>query len=497
MITAATADAYKLFHEGSLALADVEHAGMRVDVPRLNKAIADIDAKVKRLTDKLKNDEVFKLWRREYGLKTKLSAPEQLGHILYDVLKYPCVSWTAPSKRFPHGQRQVSKEAIAHIDLPFLKRHSNIEKLKDVKGTFLEGIRKELVGEFVHPFQNLAGGGDVNSDEDGGARSYRSSSQSPNAHNFPGRDGESAETVRSNFIPRDGHLLIENDFKGAEVCISCIYNQDPTLAAYIKDPKKDMHRDAAMKLYKLKKLNDKETQVSKNTRYVAKNSFTFAQFYGSYYKDCARNLWEQIKRMNLCVAVEGEKEKSGSGISLYEHLANKGITKLGKCENREESVPGTFEYHVKEVEHIFWYEDFPVYTQWKEDWYRAYRETGGFDMLTGFRVEGIYRKNQVLNYAVQGSSFHCLLWCLIQMNKWLKKYKMRSKIICQIHDSILGDVHEKEKDDYLSTLKEIVNVRLPKAWKWINLPLTIECEQTGLCGTSTGNWYCKKEIENF
>jgi DNA polymerase I-like protein with 3'-5' exonuclease and polymerase domains len=66
---------------------------------------------------------------------------------------------------------------------------------------------------------------------------------------------------------------------------------------------------------------------------------------------------------------------------------------------------------------------------------------------------------------------------------------MKSKIIAQIHDSMLGDVHNNEKNAYLDKLMELVTVDLPKAWKWIIVPLKIEIE---IC---QDNWYNKVPYE--
>ena len=83
------------------------------------------------------------------------------------------------------------------------------------------------------------------------------------------------------------------------------------------------------------------------------------------------------------------------------------------------------------------------------------------------------------------------LWSLIQLNRWLRKNKMRSKIVGQIHDSIVADVHEDELEDYLAQAKQIMTQDLLKKWKWIIVPLDVEAEVTPVDGT----WYEKKERE--
>src|ERR1019366_7004404 len=106
-------------------------------------------------------------------------------------------------------------------------------------------------------------------------------------------------------------------------------------------------------------------------------------------------------------------------------------------------------------------------------------------------LAGEFSRNQVLNGAIQGSSFHWLLTTLVELQKWLNKYKMKSVILGQIHDSLLSDVHEKEKDDFLCMVKWLVEKALPKKYPWINAPLSIEAEIVPL-GAS---WWEKRDFD--
>jgi DNA polymerase I-like protein with 3'-5' exonuclease and polymerase domains len=67
---------------------------------------------------------------------------------------------------------------------------------------------------------------------------------------------------------------------------------------------------------------------------------------------------------------------------------------------------------------------------------------------------------------------------------------MRSKIVGQIHDSIVADVHEEELEEFLKTAQQIMTKRIRKRFDWINVPLDVEAEVTPI----NGSWYEKKEI---
>jgi DNA polymerase-1 len=306
------------------------------------------------------------------------------------------------------------------------------------------------------------------------AITYRSASELVNFQNLPIRDPKSGKLIRSLFIPRDGHVLVEIDYSGIEVRIAACYNEDPVLVDYISDPTKDMHRDMAAKIYCCTK-----DQVNKLTRYFSKNQFVFPEFYGSYYIDCARNIWEMIKRHHLEV----------EGTPLYRWLEQRGIYKLGACDPKKTPRKGTFEHHIKEVEEQFW-QVFNVYASWKKRWYKQYLREGQFATLFGFLIQGIMKRNEAINYPIQSTAFHCLLWSLIQLEKSLRMRKMRTKIIGQIHDSIVADVPVNELDDYLVLASSIMTERIRKERDWLIVPLEVEAEACGV-GES---WHHKKKI---
>ncbi len=453
-----TKQAYRLLHEGSLALAEIENNGMRIDVPRLDRTIEQAAVQIRKLEGRLKEDELWKLWKRRFGDRASLGSLHQLSQILYDELGHEPKSYTSGGRGSKEEKKRkrrptMNEEALSRINLPFIKTYLRMGKIKDLRSTNLLGVRREVGGDgLLHPVFNLHL-----------ARTYRSSSNSPNFQNIPVRDKLLSKLIRRCFVPREGHVLVEVDYGALEVRVAACYNKDPRLIEYICDPTKDMHRDMAAECYLLD-----EDQVTKETRFYAKNQFVFPEFYGSYWKKVAPKLWDVIDRFGL---------KTVDGVPLKEHLGGNGI------DDYEE-----FERHIEEVERDFWENRFPDYARWKVDWYKRYQRKGGFRMLTGFRVDGVYRRNDVINYPVQGAAFHCLLWSLVRIVKWIGKEKMRSKVIGQIHDSIVADVHRDELDDYLAKVEEVMTRDIRREWPWIIVPLEIEAE------VSETNWYEKEPV---
>lgn len=454
-----TKDAYQLLHDGALALSQIEGNGIRIDQDYLTSASQEIGEQMTKLENKLKDSKVFRRWSRRFGTKTKLGNKGQLADVVFNLYGYKRPDRFTSSSTEDEERYASDELTFEGVDLPFVKTYFKLEKLKKLRGTYLKGIQREVQNGYLHAFYNLHI-----------ARSWRSSSSEPNFQNIPIRNPEMSKWIRSAFIARKNHVLVEIDFSGIEVKIAACYHKDPVLIKDILHG--DMHRDTAASCYLLGK-----SEVTKDVRYCSKNKFVFPQFYGSYYVDCARSLWNALDQMQL---------KGPSGKSLKEHLATKGIRSLGSCDPTKKPVKGTFEDHIRKVESAFW-ERYHVYDKWKRTWWRRYQEQGYFDLKTGFRATGIYKRNECINIPIQGSAFHCELWCLIELQRWLRSVKWRSKIVGQIHDSTVVDVHVDELQGFLNHSEEVMTKGLPKAWKWITVPIEVEVE---VCPRG-GSWYDK------
>ena len=100
-------------------------------------------------------------------------------------------------------------------------------------------------------------------------------------------------------------------------------------------------------------------------------------------------------------------------------------------------------------------------------------------------------KNDCINYPVQGSAFHCLLWSFIQLDKIIRFEKWDTRLIGQIHDAIILDVHPDELDMVIKRVRKVTCHDLPNEWKWINVPLEVDFE---ICPVD-GSWAEKKKMK--
>lgn len=453
-----TQEAYMLLHNGILALARAEQQGICVDLPYIVKKLKHIERKKLVLESDFKETNFYKEWYVVFGEKININSPKQLSYMLYNVKKLK------PKKLTPSGQGSTDEDSLKALeisDLKFFEDKSRYKKITDV----LKGFQREQVDGVIHPFYNLHT-----------VRTFRSSSDSPNWQNIPKRDEEMNNICRSAIYPRKGHQLLESDYGQLEVRISACYNKDPVLVNDIL--KGDMHRDMAVEIFQMDSFDENNKAHKKILRQAAKNGFVFPQFYGDYYKNNVESIFEWIK-------LKEGKFKKGSGVEI-----DKGITIADHLISKGIKTSDDFAEHLKSVENRFWNERFKVYTKWKEKWYSNYLETGYIDLLTGFRCKGVMSRNDVINYPVQGAAFHCLLWSFIQLDKISREEKWDTKLIGQIHDSIILDVHPKELDHVKKTIYQVSCVSLPQTWKWITIPLEIDAD---ICPID-GNWTQKEKL---
>lgn len=441
---------------------------MRIDVRYLDNAIKETTAKVLELQRELQGSKEWRVWVKYEGEKTKIDAREQFGRLIFNHLGFKRNPLMVEKVREEGSHRLKilnSEEAFSHVDLPFVRTYFEYQHLNKALTVYLLGIRREVVGSYIHPFFDLHT-----------AESYRSSSSRPNFHNMPVRNKEVSQIIRRCVIPRKGCEFLEGDYGQQEVRIAACYTRDPKLIAYIQG-EGDMHYDRMLDLYILTPEEAGTDKDYKMGRYCAKNMFTFPQFYGSVYSQCAPNLWEAIGKFSLV--------RQPDGVSLYQHLKEKGIHSLGTCSYEEEAKEGTFEHHVKMVERRMWQDVFTVYDQWKRDWWFLYQRQGGVNTLSGFRMHGWFRRNQVLCDPIQGTAFHCLLWTDIQMDRWLLNRKFKTRMVNQIHDSTLFDGPASEREDVIQAFKEFGVKKVAKHWDWIVVPLEVEFE------VAAANWHDK------
>jgi DNA polymerase I-like protein with 3'-5' exonuclease and polymerase domains len=456
-------DAYRLLHDGALALAEVERAGIHIDVEYCREKLAWVDEQSRRSDRRLRSSELGRACLARFGSSANFSSDPQLRAVLYADLG------VKPFKQTAHDQDSVDEESLRQttVDgIDHLLRLRSLKKMSEVLGGFV----RYQIGGTLYPTFSLHT-----------VITYRSSSSDPNLQNVPTRDKEQMDVCRRAIVPSPGHVILEIDFSGIEVAVAACYHKDPAMLEYLRDPAADMHSDAAKKLFfldgvisDLKKLDGFVPIL----RQAGKNAFIFPQFYGDWYESCAPGIacgWCKLPRLGDWSDDDG---CSFDGRPIARHL-------------RQHDVRGLVDFteHVRTVENWLWNERFPVYSRWRRDWYARYQRRGSFAMKTGFVCGGVMGRNQATNFPVQGPAFHLLLKALILVVRRTRGWV--SRVIGEVHDSLLIDADLSEVPALVEMVRRIAAEELPRIWPWIIVPLRVEAKASEV----DGSWANMRVVE--
>jgi len=428
---------FALFHDGLEEFSRIQKNGICCDEEYYHNKIDEIKIETSRIKKELFKTKEFKLFREYTGRRINPNSPIDMRILLYDVLKNDNIYTEKNSL-------STDKETLEDIDrqttTEFIPKLLKLRKLEKIDSTYIKPYIRDSIKGKLHPFFDL-----------NMARTFRSSASSPNPQNVPVRDEYSKKVCRGGIMPSPGNQILETDYNSIEVGTGCFYHQDPKMIKYCTDLTTDIHIDSATNIWSLPK-----GEITKIIRFYAKNCWVFPQFYGSYYVQCAKNLW--INCINL---------ETTSGVVLRDHVKSFGVTDLP-----------SFTEFLKESERKFWQERFTVYNKWKQEINEYYQKNGYIQSHFGFRYIGYMSRNEVSNYLIQGTAFHLLLWSLCRIAEIGRKEGWKTKIIGQIHDSILFDLVPEEREHVMKTVNYISTEKIREEFKWINIPLGIEYEIT-------------------
>jgi DNA polymerase-1 len=446
-------DINKVYLDGIGSMIDMTQEGMDVDQKFMFREKMRLATQITTGFNALMVDPIIKKFRDQFGRdpaiemasdKLKIGS-EDLKRIVYDVMKIPVTKTTAKA-----GKPSLDEEVLEGINHPFTKQIIFIRQRLKMKDTYLGQFERCAHEGKIHPTFNLHI-----------ARSGRSSSEDPNSQNFPARNEEAMNTVRGCLSAPPGWRIGEADHSGFEVRVIGVYSQDSVLINYIKDESTDMHRDCAEGLLFLPR-----DQITKDIRQIGKNGYVFPSFYGSYYVATARDIWKQL------MYVKKSKE-------IFAHLKGKGIRNLQDFTN-----------HVEQYERSFW-KKFNGVKIWQEKTIKTYLRTGRIKYLTGFDRCGLLSNNQLLNTAIQGTAFQCLLWAIPRIAHRMRQEKMQSRIRGQIHDSILFLVKPGEEKQLQKIVLSIACKEIREYWSWLNIPLDMDFKFSEV----GGSWAAMKKLD--
>ena len=203
-------------------LADMERAGVGVDVRALHGFLDEVQADLNQLTAR-----IYEAAGGEFNIRSA----QQIGEVLFKRLGLPA------AKATKGGQASTSQDVLEKLSghHPVVDTLLEFRKLEKLRSTYLEPLPR-LAGpdSRIHTtFNQLV------------TATGRLSSSNPNLQNIPVR-GDLGRRMRTCFTAAPGHALVAADYSQIELRVLAHYSQDATLLAGFRNGE-DIHtRTAAL-----------------------------------------------------------------------------------------------------------------------------------------------------------------------------------------------------------------------------------------------------------
>ena len=397
----------KLFEEIEIPLVTV--------LASMEKEGINLDVPFLQSLSKELGDDIAKLESRIYeiaGEKFNLASPKQLGDILFDKLKIG----GAKQKKTKTGQYATGEEILSYLakDNEIVSAILDWRSLIKLQNTYVEALPLQVDAKThrVHTdyMQTVAATG-------------RLSSNNPNLQNIPIRT-ERGKQIRKAFIARDeNYTLLSADYSQIELrIIAALCGEENMIKAFQQG--EDIHKSTAAKVF-----NVPLEEVTKEQRSHAK-TVNFGIIYGV----------------------------SAFGLSNQTSLS------------RAESAALIEAYYIT----------YPKLKSYIQEQIESARENGFVQTILGRRrylkdinsanaiVRGAAERNAV-NAPIQGSAADIIKIAMINIHKRLIAENWKSKMLLQVHDELVFDVHNSE----LEKIQPMIKHEMEQAVV-LSVPLEVE-----------------------
>lgn len=345
------------------------------------------------------------------GVRFNIASPKQVGEVLFDRMKIP-YRWRKTST----GAYSTNEEKLSELAAEFplanmILEHRKLNKLKSTYVDALPAMINPRTGR-IHTSYNQAR-----------AATGRLSSENPNLQNIPIRD-EAGREIRKAFVPRDDdHLLLAADYSQIELrLIAEISDEKAMLEAFHNE--QDIHRATAAKVYEVD-----YDQVTDDQRRNAK-TVNFSIIYGAGATNLSRQLG--IPRNEAAQLIDAYF-KQYQGLKAYmdqtvEFAREKGYvtTMMGRR--------------------------------------RFLRDINSKSSLERSNAE-----RMAINTPIQGTAADMIKVAMINIHRIIKQKGYKSRMILQVHDELVFDVHRDELDD----LRPMIENEMKNALPNVKVPILV------------------------
>ena len=409
---------HKLYREledkrHSLLMRDIEMPLLQVLAAMEFEGVSIDEAELKIQGDSLRADleilqkEIYSLAGTEFNI----GSPKQLGEVLFDKMKLLDKTKKTKTGQYATGEEVLSKLAGEHEIARKILEYREYEKLRS---TYVEALPK-MVSKTDHR---------IHSDfRQAVAATGRLSSNNPNLQNIPIRT-EKGRMIRGAFVPRgNDFLFMSADYSQIELRIAASFANDQTMIEAFKN-KRDIHTTTAAKVFKVPL-----EEVTPDMRRKAKE-VNFGILYGSTAFGLSQNL--NIARIEAAEMIESYFTEF-SAIKRYMDDA----INMAREKEYVETILGRRRY---------------------------LRDINSRNVTT----RGFAERNAI-NAPIQGSAADIIKIAMVNIHRWLQKENLQSKMILQVHDELVFDLHKEEID----IVKPKV-IELMKGAVMLEVPMEVE-----------------------
>lgn len=396
----------KLFTEVELPLVSVLTA---MEIEGINLDSAFLKSLSVDLTKDI--DRLEKGVYEQAGEEFNLASPKQLGIVLFENMKL-----VEKPKKTKTGQYSTAEDVLSYLakDHQIIRDVLEFRHYKKLQSTYVDALPNEVNSKTqrIHTVYAQAV-----------AATGRLSSNNPNLQNIPIRT-ERGRQVRKAFIPRDeNHVLLAADYSQIELRIIAALSEEETMINAFKNGE-DIHASTAAKVFGVP-----IDEVTREQRSNAK-TVNFGIIYG-------------VSAFGLSNQTDLTRKEAKALIDTY-------------------------------------YETYPKLRNYMADQVDFARDHGYVSTVLGRRrylkdinsqnaiVRGAAERNAV-NAPIQGSAADIIKLAMITIHRRFEQENFKSKMLLQVHDELVFDVHKDE----LELIKPIIKQEMENAYL-LSVPLDVE-----------------------
>lgn len=319
------------------------------------------------------------------GEEFNINSPKQLGVILFEKLK------------LPHGKKTKSGYSTSADVLERLRLEDEIvdkvlqyRQVAKLKSTYTDGLEAYITedGRIHGKLNQLV------------TATGRLSSTEPNLQNIPIRT-ELGKKIRKCFVPKKGYVFIDADYSQIELRIMAHLSGDEELIKAYRG-EKDIHRITASQVFKVN-FDDVTEEQRRNAKAV-----NFGIIYGISSFGLGENLGISRKEAEGYI-----NDYFAAYPKVKEYLDN--LVKQAK----DEGYVSTYFGRIRPIPEL---------------------ESNNF-------MQRQFGERIAMNSPVQGTAADIIKIAMVRINSRLKKEYPSSQLILQIHDELLIEAKEEEKDE--------------------------------------------------